>query len=57
MEETFVASSTGKEMEAIDMVEHDDSQTLGNSAVKDLSLDLTLALSVGSVVLLLLCVT
>lgn len=39
MEETFVASSTGEGMEIIDMVEPEGSETLSNSAVKDLLLD------------------
>lgn len=44
-------------MEALDMVERDDPQTLRNSAVKDPSPDLTLALNIASIVLLLLRVT
>lgn len=57
MEETFVASSTGEGMEVIDMVQHEDSEGLRNSAVKDLVLDLALALSTGSIVLFFKCVT
>lgn len=44
MEESFVASSTGEGMEVIDMVEHEGSEILNNSAVKDLLLDLALLL-------------
>ncbi|XP_009328120.1 PREDICTED: uncharacterized protein C7orf34 homolog [Pygoscelis adeliae] len=56
MEEIFVASSTGKGMDVIDMVQHEDSQRLRNSAVKDLLLDLALCLNTGSIVFF-LCVT
>ncbi|XP_066194563.1 sperm-egg fusion protein LLCFC1 [Sylvia atricapilla] len=52
MEESFVASSTGEGMEVIDMVEPEDSETLSNSALKDLLLDLTLLLKIVSVVFL-----
>ncbi|CAN8195384.1 unnamed protein product [Coccothraustes coccothraustes] len=46
MEESFVASSTGEGMEVIDMVEHDSSEILNNSAGKDLLLDLALLLRI-----------
>uniref|UniRef100_A0A8D0BPA7 Uncharacterized protein n=1 Tax=Salvator merianae TaxID=96440 RepID=A0A8D0BPA7_SALMN len=46
MEETFVASSTGEGMEVINMAESDDSQRLGNAAVKDILLDLPEVLAV-----------
>lgn len=39
-----MASSTGEGMEVIDMVEHEGSEILNNSAVKDLLLDLALLL-------------
>ncbi|KAJ7422352.1 hypothetical protein WISP_38346 [Willisornis vidua] len=51
MVEAFVASSTGEGMEVIDMVQPEDSETLSNSAVKDLLLDLALSLNIGSIVL------
>lgn len=57
MEETFVASSTGEGMEVIDMAESEDSQLLGNAAVKDMLLDLAVSLNTASVMLFFLCVT
>uniref|UniRef100_A0A670JYY2 Uncharacterized protein n=1 Tax=Podarcis muralis TaxID=64176 RepID=A0A670JYY2_PODMU len=51
MEETFVASSTGEGMEVIDMAESEDSQLLGNAAVKDMLLDLAVSLNTASVML------
>ncbi|TRZ10439.1 hypothetical protein HGM15179_016664 [Zosterops borbonicus] len=46
MEESFVASSTGEGMEVIDMVEPEGSETLSNSALKDLLLDLSLLIKI-----------
>lgn len=46
MEESFVASSTGEGMEVIDMVEPEGSETLSNSALKDLLSDLSLLLKI-----------
>ncbi|XP_033029241.1 LLLL and CFNLAS motif-containing protein 1-like [Lacerta agilis] len=57
MEETFMASSTGEGMEVIDMAESEDSQLLGNAAVKDMLLDLAVSLNTASVMLFFLCVT
>uniref|UniRef100_A0A8C3JGR6 Uncharacterized protein n=1 Tax=Calidris pygmaea TaxID=425635 RepID=A0A8C3JGR6_9CHAR len=57
MEEIFVISSVGEGTEVIDMVQHDDSQRLRNSAVKDLQLDVALSLNTCSIVLFFLCVT
>lgn len=57
MEETFVASSTGEGMEVINMAESEDSQQLGNTAVKDILLDLIISLNTASVMLFFLCVT
>lgn len=57
MEETFVASSTGEGMEVINMAESEDSQQLGNAAVKDILLDLAISLNTASVMLFFLCVT
>lgn len=57
MEETFVASSTGEGMEVINMAESEDSQQLGNAAVKDILLDLVISLNTASVMLFFLCVT
>lgn len=53
MEEIFVASSTGEGMEVIDMVQPEGSETLSDSAVKDLLLDLALLLKI----VLFLCMT
>lgn len=53
MEEIFVASSTGEGMEVIDMVQPEGSETLSNSAVKDLLSDLALLLKI----VLFLCMT
>ncbi|CAM9648750.1 unnamed protein product [Bubo scandiacus] len=57
MEETFVASSAGEGMEMINMVQHEDSQRLRNSVVKDLLLDLALFLNTGTIMLFFLYVT
>lgn len=57
MEESFVASSTGEGMEVIDMVEPEGSETLSNSALKDLLLDLALLVKIVFVLWVFLCIT
>ncbi|CAI5796760.1 sperm-egg fusion protein LLCFC1 isoform X2 [Podarcis raffonei] len=47
----------GEGMEVIDMAESEDSQLLGNAAVKDMLLDLAVSLNTASVMLFFLCVT
>ncbi|KAK9407912.1 putative protein C7orf34 like [Crotalus adamanteus] len=47
----------GEGMEVINMAESEDSQQLGNTAMKDILLDVVISLNTASVVLFFLCVT